>query len=38
VLNPPWTLHSVLEKVMPVLVERLAQDDSASFVLEQQAA
>jgi 23S rRNA (adenine2030-N6)-methyltransferase len=38
VINPPWTLLGVLEKVMPVLVESLAQDEFASFVLEHQAA
>ncbi len=36
IINPPWTLHATLEKVLPVLVEKLGQDNAASFVLEQQ--
>ncbi|MDD2685167.1 MAG: 23S rRNA (adenine(2030)-N(6))-methyltransferase RlmJ [Gallionella sp.] len=38
VLNPSWTLHGVLQMVMPVLVERLGQDVTANYLLEQQAA
>lgn len=34
VLNPPWTLHATLQSVMPWLNETLAQDATASFVLE----
>ncbi len=37
VLNPPWTLHATLKETMPWLTKTLAQDDGASFVLEQQA-
>ena len=37
VLNPPWSLHGILQQVMPYLVEVLGQDANASFVLEQQA-
>ncbi len=36
VLNPPWSLHGILQQVMPYLVEVLGQDANASFVLEQQ--
>jgi 23S rRNA (adenine2030-N6)-methyltransferase len=36
IINPPWTLHATLEKVLPVLVEKLGQDNAASFLLEQQ--
>ncbi|MDZ4201988.1 MAG: 23S rRNA (adenine(2030)-N(6))-methyltransferase RlmJ [Gallionella sp.] len=35
VLNPPWTLHGVLQEVMPRLLQLLAQDDRAGFILEQ---
>ena len=38
VLNPPWTLHAVLQEVMPYLVQHLGQDGQASFTLEQQVA
>lgn len=37
ILNPPWTLHGVLQDVMPVLVSLLGQDASARFSLEQRA-
>jgi len=36
VLNPPWTLHAVLQEVMPYLVQHLGQDGRAGFTLEQQ--
>ncbi len=36
VLNPPWTLHGVLQEVMPYLVARLGQDARATYTLEQQ--
>lgn len=35
VLNPPWTLHGVLQEVMPYLVKHLGQDAGAMFTLEQ---
>jgi len=35
-LNPPWTLHAVLQEVMPYLVQYLGQDGQAGFTLEQQ--
>jgi 23S rRNA (adenine2030-N6)-methyltransferase len=34
VLNPPWTLHGVLQETMPYLVKHLAQDAQADFILE----
>ena len=34
VLNPPWTLHTNLQQVMPYLVKVLGQDGGAGFVLE----
>jgi 23S rRNA (adenine2030-N6)-methyltransferase len=34
VINPPWTLAETLKKTMPVLTEALAQDSSATFMLE----
>lgn len=34
VLNPPWTLHGVLQEAMPYLVEHLGQDGKAGFTLE----
>jgi 23S rRNA (adenine2030-N6)-methyltransferase len=34
IVNPPWTLADTLRQVMPVLVERLAQDDAASYALD----
>lgn len=37
VLNPPWTLHSTLQSVMPWLTKTLAQDSGAGYVLEQSA-
>lgn len=36
ILNPPWTLHAGLQEALPWLAQRLAQDDGAHFVLEQQ--
>jgi 23S rRNA (adenine2030-N6)-methyltransferase len=38
VINPPWTLKTTLEAVMPWLVAALACDDSAGFALEQGSA
>ena len=35
ILNPPWTLLSTLQQVMPYLVDVLAQDAGATYVLEQ---
>lgn len=38
ILNPPWTLHATLHSTLPWLCAQLAQDERASFVLEQAAA
>lgn len=34
-INPPWTLAAGLRAVLPTLADALAQDDSASFSVEQ---
>ncbi len=34
VVNPPWTLPSILENVMPYLTDKLAVDDGAQYILE----
>jgi 23S rRNA (adenine2030-N6)-methyltransferase len=34
IINPPWTLHATLKKVMPYLTNVLGQDKGAGFVLE----
>ena len=34
ILNPPWTLHSELNQVMPYLTKVLGQDEGARFELE----
>lgn len=34
IVNPPWTLPATLGEIMPLLVERLAQDESARFGLD----
>lgn len=36
IINPPWTLHKVLEELMPYLVKVLGQDAGAQFILEQE--
>ena len=36
ILNPPWTLHGMLQEVMPYLVKHLGQDQSAAYALEHQ--
>lgn len=38
VINPPFTLHGVLEEALPVLTERLGQYDGAHYLLEQRAS
>ena len=38
VINPPYTLHQTLAEVMPFLVDKLAQFDGASFLIEEQPA
>lgn len=38
VINPPWTLPTTLESVMPFLTKTLAQDTGASFSLESRIA
>ncbi|MDE2599330.1 MAG: 23S rRNA (adenine(2030)-N(6))-methyltransferase RlmJ [Rhodocyclaceae bacterium] len=38
ILNPPWKLYESLQDVMPWLRDTLAQNEGASFVLEQQGA
>lgn len=37
VINPPWTLHAVLEQALPWLCQRLAQDDRARYTLDHKA-
>jgi 23S rRNA (adenine2030-N6)-methyltransferase len=34
VLNPPWTLHGVLQETMPYLARHLAHDGQAGYTLE----
>ena len=34
IINPPWTLHKMLENIMPYLVDVLGQDAGAGFTLE----
>jgi len=34
IVNPPYTLPGILEDALPVLANRLAQDDSAGFTLD----
>ena len=34
IVNPPWTLAGTLRQVMPWLVDALAQDHEATFLLE----
>jgi 23S rRNA (adenine2030-N6)-methyltransferase len=36
IVNPPWTLHGVLQEVMPYLVRYLGQDEGAGYTLEHQ--
>lgn len=36
IINPPWTLHKMLQEVMPYLVTTLGQDEGAGFILEQE--
>ncbi|HEU0220491.1 MAG TPA: 23S rRNA (adenine(2030)-N(6))-methyltransferase RlmJ [Gallionella sp.] len=36
IVNPPWTLHGVLQEVMPYLVQHLGQDEGAGYTLEHQ--
>jgi 23S rRNA (adenine2030-N6)-methyltransferase len=38
ILNPPFTLHDQLLKVLPYLTEVLGQYDGANYLLEQKAA
>ena len=35
IVNPPWTLHAVLQDILPYLVSHLGQDEGAEFTLEQ---
>lgn len=35
IINPPWTLYSTLQTLMPYLLAQLAQDEHAKFTLEQ---
>lgn len=37
VVNPPYVLHDQLQAALPVLAERLAQDNGARYLLERQA-
>lgn len=34
IMNPPWLLHGVLQRLMPCLVEYLGQDGGAGYTLE----
>lgn len=34
IINPPWTLPTILNEAMPALVKHLSQDDSAHYVLD----
>ena len=34
IINPPWTLNTTLQEVMPWLQAKLGQDERAGFVLE----
>ncbi len=36
IINPPWTLHSMLQEVMPYLARHLGQDEGAGYTLEHQ--
>jgi 23S rRNA (adenine2030-N6)-methyltransferase len=36
IVNPPWTLHGVLQEVMPYLAQHLGQDEGAGYTLEHQ--
>jgi 23S rRNA (adenine2030-N6)-methyltransferase len=36
IINPPWTLHGMLQEVMPYLVKHLGQDEGAAYTLEHQ--
>ncbi|GAB1579035.1 23S rRNA (adenine(2030)-N(6))-methyltransferase RlmJ [Bordetella petrii] len=38
VANPPWTLHAALQQALPFLARELAQDDRATFSLQQRAS
>jgi 23S rRNA (adenine2030-N6)-methyltransferase len=38
IINPPFTLHQTLADVMPYLVDKLAQFDGASYLIEEQPA
>lgn len=35
IINPPWTLHAALQESLPWLRDVLAQEEGASFTLEQ---
>jgi len=36
IINPPWTLHGMLQEVMPYLVQHLGRDEGAGYMLEHQ--
>lgn len=38
IINPPWSLHETLKQTMPYLVQHLAQDGQANFILESDEA
>lgn len=38
VINPPWTLYRELQKTLPWLSKKLAQDDRAGFTLNQRVS
>lgn len=38
IVNPPWTLHAMLQETMPYLIAQLGQDETAEFILEHATA
>jgi len=36
IVNPPWTLHGMLQEVMPYLAQHLGQGEGAGYTLEHQ--
>jgi 23S rRNA (adenine2030-N6)-methyltransferase len=38
IINPPWTLPTILDETMPILTQLLALDETADYLLESQIA